>query len=116
MNLEDREYWKSLINMSLTRFLILRTLSQEPSHGYAVLERLENFTEGCCTPTYGGIYPVLKQLVEGGYTSATEETVGGRKRQVYELTEKGMQAYQAAIGAWQEVLPYINEIVDDYTL
>ncbi len=114
MDLEDGDYWKSLINMSLTRFLILQTLNRQPSHGYAILDRLERFTEGCCTPTYGGIYPVLKQLVQGGYARATAETVSGRKRQVYDLTEKGRNAYQVAIGAWQEVLPYINKIVDDF--
>lgn len=113
MNLEDRDYWKSLINMSLTRFLILQTLHQQPSHGYAVLERLEQFTQGCCTPTYGGIYPVLKQLVGGGYAGVEEETVSGRKRQIYELTEKGQNAYQIAIESWQEVLPYITKIVED---
>lgn len=64
MNLEDGGYWKSLINMSLTKFLILQTLHQESCHGYAILSRLERFTAGCCTPSFGGIYPVLKELVE----------------------------------------------------
>ena len=115
MNLEDGDYWKSLINMSLTRFLILQTLARQPSHGYTILDRLEQFTEGCCTPTYGGIYPVLKQLVQGGYAKVRSETVSGRKRQVYELTETGLNAYHVAIGAWQEVLPYINQIVDEFS-
>ena len=37
MDLEDGGYWKALINMSLTKFLILQTLHQEPCHGYAIL-------------------------------------------------------------------------------
>ena len=113
MNLEHKDYWKSLINMSLTRSLILETLCRQPSHGYAILENVAQSTQGCCTPTYGGIYPVLSQLVEGGYAQVEEETVGGRKRKVYEMTEKGREAYQAATDAWKEVLPYITRIVAD---
>ena len=113
MNLEDKDYWKSLINMSLTRSLILEALCRQPAHGYAILEKVALSTEGCCTPTYGGIYPVLNQLVEGGYAKVEAETVGGRERKVYELTDKGRDAYQAATGAWKEVLPFINRIVAD---
>lgn len=116
MDLEDVEYWKSLINMSLTKFLILRTLQQEPCHGYAILERVQQFTQDCCTPTYGGIYPVLKQLVKGGYATVRPETTKGRKRRVYELTEKGKKAYLIAIEAWQEVLPFLAKIVADSNL
>ncbi len=52
MDLERVEYWKSLINMSLSKFLILQTLHQEPCHGYAILERLKQLSGDCCTPTY----------------------------------------------------------------
>ncbi len=69
MNLEDAEYWKSLINMSLSRLLILRTLHEGPTHGYALLENLKVFTQGCCTPAYGTIYPILKELLAGEYAT-----------------------------------------------
>lgn len=113
MDLENAEYWKSLINMSLTKFLILNTLHQEPCHGYAILERLKQFTQDCCTPTYGGIYPVLKQLVHGEYAEVRSETEGGRKRRVYELTEKGRSAYRTAVEAWQPVVPLLVKIVSE---
>ena len=111
MGLEDVAYWKSLINMSVTRFLILRTLRQEPSHGYAILQKVQRFTEGCCTPTHGAIYPVLKELVEGNYATVRSERVEGRERRVYGLTKKGKQAYETAIEAWEEVLPFLIEMV-----
>ncbi len=111
MNLEDPDYWKSLINMSLSRFFILRTLHEGPTHGYALLERLAAFTRGCCTPAYGTIYPILKELLEGGYAELKIETEGGRQRKVYELTPRGDLAYQQAVATWQDVLPYIKQAV-----
>ncbi len=38
---------------------------------------LKIFTQGCCTPAYGTIYPILKELLEGEYASVR---VGHRER------------------------------------
>lgn len=110
-NLEDPAYWKRLVNMSLSKFFILRVLHTEPSHGYAVLEKLARFTEGCCVPTYGTIYPFLKELVKGGYARVNTETVGGRRRKVYRLTEAGEGAYRNAVRVWQEMIPYLARVI-----
>lgn len=99
--------------MSLSKFLVLRTLDQGPVHGYVLLERLAKFTQGCCTPTYGTIYPILKELLNGKYAKVKLETVDGRRRKVYELTAKGRTAYKGALTAWQEVMPYLNKIVEE---
>ncbi len=111
MKLEDPNYWKSLINMSLSRFFILRTLHERPTHGYALLEQLKEFTQGCCTPAYGTIYPILKELLEGEYARVKLEADGGRQRKIYELTPRGELAYEQAVKTWQEVLPVIERVV-----
>ena len=113
MDLENQEYWKSLINMSLSKFLILRVLYREPSHGYSILEQLKEFTKGCCTPTYGTIYPILKELDQGKYAEKSYEVINNKKRIVYRLTGKGENAYHEALKAWQTVLPYLNKIVEE---
>jgi PadR family transcriptional regulator PadR len=109
VQLESPDYWKSLINMSLSRFFILRTLHDEPTHGYALLGKLSEFTAGCCTPAYGTIYPVLKALLEGEYAQIDERVQDGRPRRVFELTPKGEAAYQVAVQTWREVLPYLEK-------
>jgi PadR family transcriptional regulator PadR len=111
MNLEEPEYWKALINMGLSRFFILRTLHEGATHGYALLEDLKIFTQGCCTPAYGTIYPILKELEEGKYATVRLVNEGGRQRKIYELTPRGHLAYQQAVATWQEVLPYIKQAV-----
>lgn len=113
MNLEDPEYWKGLINMGLSRFFILHTLHAGPTHGYAVLESLKVFTAGCCTPAYGTIYPILKELLKGKYARVKLEPGSKRERKVYELTPKGESAYQQAVKAWQEVLPILEKVMQE---
>ncbi|MEN6623956.1 MAG: PadR family transcriptional regulator [Smithella sp.] len=114
MKLEDTDYWKALINMSLSRFFILRTLHEGATHGYALLETLRNFTQGCCTPAYGTIYPILKELEDGQYANIKVVYEGGRQRKIYELTSKGELAYQQAVNAWQEVLPIIEKAMQEF--
>ncbi len=113
MDLESSVYWKSLINMSLSKFFILQTLHLGPTHGYALLEKMRQFTQGCCTPTYATIYPILSELAKGEYAVVKAETSDNRQRKVYELTEKGEIAYQEALKVWREVLPYLNKVVNE---
>jgi len=115
MELEDIEYWKSLINIGLTKIFILKILSEGPNHGYGILKQLEALTHGCCTPTFGTIYPILKKLTQDGYTKVKEgkQLKGGQKRQVYTLTPLGIKAYQVAMEAWKTTIPYIHRALEN---
>jgi DNA-binding PadR family transcriptional regulator len=114
MELNDIDYWKSLINIGLTKIFILKILSQGPNHGYGILKQLESLTHGCCTPTFGTIYPILKKLTHDGYTKVKEgkQLKGGQKRQVYTLTPLGVKAYQVAMEAWKTTIPYIHRAIE----
>jgi DNA-binding PadR family transcriptional regulator len=72
-------------------------------HGYEIARAVERTTNGCCSPTEGTIYPVLREFEEGGYVTGQREVVGGRERKVFSLTEKGRQAFRVAVAAWLEV-------------
>ncbi|MFS8039350.1 helix-turn-helix transcriptional regulator [Xanthobacter sp. AM11] len=63
----SRAYWNGTIKTSLSKFFILCVLHQRPMHGYDVARAVEATTNGCCSPTEGTIYPVLREFEEGGY-------------------------------------------------
>lgn len=113
--LDDANYWKSLINIGLSKILILKILSKGPNHGYGILKELESLTNDCCTPTFGTIYPILKELTRNGYAEVREENQlkGGQKRRVYTLTSTGLNAYKVALGAWRSTIPYVNRAIED---
>lgn len=112
--METEQYWRSLINSGLTRLLILRAVSRGPTHGYAILQYLSEFTKGCCVPTFGSIYPILKEMETIGLAKSEDRTVKGRERTEYILTEKGMDAYQTAMSVWKEVMPYLERVLEDH--
>ena len=98
----EKSYWVGLIKMSLSRLFILRVLYEEPLHGYEISKRIDVITKGCCAPTEGALYPVLREFAEGGYLNCQAKVVDGRQRKVYSITEKGERAYRVALEAWQE--------------
>ena len=115
MGLTEPDYWKSLINIGLTKVLVLKVLSKGPNHGYGVLKELKSMTSGCCVPTFGTIYPILKELSQHGYANIHEDQQlkGARKRRVYTLTLSGIEAYRAALEAWRATIPYIYKALED---
>lgn len=118
MNLTDLNYWKSLVNIGLTKVLILKVLSKGPNHGYGILKELESITGGCCVPTFGSIYPILKELTKHGYAEVHEDKQlkGAQKRRVYVLSPLGIEAYNVALEAWRSTIPYIYKAIEDDNL
>ncbi|WP_406672495.1 PadR family transcriptional regulator [Natronospira sp.] len=96
----DPSYWRGIIKMSLSKFFVLGVLHRKPMHGYEVVQAVEKSTKGCCSPSEGTVYPVLNEFEAGGYLSSTAQVVQGRSRKVYELTDKGRDAFQVAVDAW----------------
>lgn len=72
-------------------------------HGYDIARTVERTTNGCCSPTEGTIYPVLREFEDGGYVTSVTEVVSGRERRVYTLTDKGREAFKVAVAAWMDV-------------
>ncbi len=107
MKYESQEYWASLIKMSLSRFFILHVLHSQSLHGYEITKQVAAITNGCCAPTEGSLYPVLKEFVNNDLVRLEVEFVGGRERKVYTITDSGQRAYAVAGKAWGEVAAYI---------
>jgi len=116
--LANPDYWKSLINIGLTKLLVLKVLSRGSNHGYGILKELESGTNGCCVPTFGTIYPILKELTKYGYAEVKEDIQlkGAQKRRVYTLTTLGVEAYRVALEAWRSTIPYIYRAIEDDNL
>ena len=70
------------------RAAILVALTEEPMHGYQIIQSIEARTNGAWKPSPGSVYPTLQLLSDEGLVSS--EQVGERK--VYSLTEAGIEA------------------------
>jgi DNA-binding PadR family transcriptional regulator len=109
VNYASRDYWAGTIKMGLSKFFILRVLHDGPMHGYDIARTVERTTGGCCSPTEGTIYPVLREFEAGGFVTVTEEVVQGRQRRVYALTDAGRAAFRIALDAWMEATAALQD-------
>lgn len=74
-------------------FHILLALAREERHGYGIIQRVREMTDGAVRLGPGTLYGALDRLTNEGQVAATRtETVEGRERRYYRLTDKGAAA------------------------
>lgn len=73
--------------------LVLFAIEQEPSHGYGIIKDLEAALGE--EPSKNRVYRVLRDLEEEGLVESEEVTEASRTRQVYSLTEPGVDRLEA---------------------
>lgn len=77
-------------------YFVLTALLDGPLHGYAVIKQVERLSEGRVRLAAGTLYAALDRLTdEGLVTVVDEETVNGRARRYYGLTDEGSAALHA---------------------
>ena len=65
-------------------------LSRGPETGYAIIQKIDERTEGAWRPGPGTMYPTLKGLVSDGYARVARGTISGGKE--YVMTAEGRKA------------------------
>ena len=73
---------------------ILFKISLEPSHGYEILQEIEEKTAGAWRPGPGSVYPMLKKLVSKGYIRSESSRRVKTSQRVYQITPKGKAQVQ----------------------
>ena len=72
------------------KLVLLKLLSEQPSHGYQLIKTMEKRLAGGYTPSAGVIYPILTMLEEEGLASSSLENT----KKVYSLTPEGLEYLQ----------------------
>jgi PadR family transcriptional regulator, regulatory protein PadR len=84
--------------------LILKTLSLEPQHGWAISERLHQVSQATLQVPQGSLYPALHRLERRGWISATwGASDNNRRAKYYELTRSGRKQLENETKAWQQL-------------
>jgi PadR family transcriptional regulator, regulatory protein PadR len=77
-------------------YFVLASLLDGPLHGYAIIKRAGELSGGRVHLATGTLYTALDRLAEDGHVRlVSEETVAGRVRRSYGLTEDGAGALRA---------------------
>jgi PadR family transcriptional regulator, regulatory protein PadR len=84
--------------------LILKTLSLGVQHGYGVLLRINQITQGGLLVEQGALYPALYRLETAGLISSEwGVSDNNRKAKFYSLTSKGCKHLVAETRNWDRI-------------
>ena len=88
----------------------LAIMRKEPSHGYRLIERFEQFGFEPINP--GTFYRTLRQLEEEGLCRSEweENSTGVRPRRIYSITHAG----EEYLAAWAERCKSYREVMDSF--
>ena len=88
-----------------TETLVLTVLAETPCHGYELVERLRQRSEGVFELGEGTLYPLLYKLEAKGWIEGTWRAgTGRRRRRVYRVTPGGRKHLAHRTGQWRELV------------
>ena len=94
--------------------LILKTISLEPKHGWAIAKRIQQISGEVLQVQQGSLYPALHRLEQQGWIRAKwAETETGRNAKFYSLTAAGRAQLVAETENWNRLSGAINLVVQE---
>ena len=85
--------------------LILKAVSLGPLHGYGIIQRIHQMSEGMLEVEQGSLYPALYRIEQRGWVSSkwdVNET--GRRAKFYTLTREGRSQLEVEEASWDRLV------------
>jgi transcriptional regulator len=92
--------------------LILKTILNEPKHGWAIAKRIQQVSGEVLQVQQGSLYPALHRLEQKGWIKAKwQESDTGRKAKYYSLTAAGRAQLEKETSNWSRLSGAINLVI-----
>lgn len=92
--------------------LLLKILTLEPMHGWAISERLKQVSGGVLQVSEGSLYPALHKLEQEGWITAKwQPTETKRRAKFYSLTPLGRKVLSRESDHWDRLSSAISQIL-----
>ena len=92
--------------------LLLRVLSLEPMHGWAIAQRIRQMSNEQLRVGQSALYPALHKLEQQGWIEAEwAPSENNRRAKYYKLTAAGRKALKAETAEWERLSSAISLIV-----
>lgn len=94
--------------------LILKTVSLDPMHGWAIAKRIQQVSRDTLQVQQGSLYPALHRLEQQGWIKAHwAETDTGRQAKFYSLTRSGRTQMERELVNWDRLSEAVNLVVHE---
>ena len=94
--------------------LILKTISLEPKHGWAIAKRIQQVSREALQIQQGSLYPALHRLEQQGWIEAEwRPTETGRMAKFYSLTRAGRSQMKKELATWERLSAAISLVIEE---
>jgi PadR family transcriptional regulator PadR len=101
------------IHPGMLEMLILKAVSLRPLHGYGVLLRIAQISQGALDIPQGSLYPALNRLEHQGLIEAEwGDSENNRKAKYYRLTAAGRKRLKEETADWRKLTSAVASVLD----
>lgn len=101
------------IHPGMLEMLILKAVSLERLHGYGVLLRIGQISQGKLDIPQGSLYPALYRLEHQGLIDAEwGDSENNRKAKYYKLTAAGRKRLKEETAGWAQLTSAVALVLD----
>lgn len=94
--------------------LILKSLTVQSMHGYAIVRHIERLSGGVFVIEHGSLYPALERLQRNGLiTGKWGESQTGRRARYYTITAAGRRRLGEKASTFDRVITAIAGVMSD---
>jgi transcriptional regulator len=92
--------------------MVLQLLKQEPMHGYALVQLIQQASRNLLRVEEGSLYPALQRLLKDGLVTAEWGVSSTNRRvRIYRLTRAGAKHLTNEISSFEQMLRGINLVL-----
>lgn len=92
--------------------MVLRLLQQEPMHGYALVQRIQQASRNLLQVEEGSLYPALQRMLKEGLVDAAWGVSSTNRRvRVYRITRAGAKHLGREVSRFERMLQGINLVL-----
>ena len=87
---------------------VLALLTGKDAYGYSITQSVKKTLD----VSESTLYPVLRRLETEGCLTTYDKPHNGRNRRYYQITEMGVEKYQACLEEWQGFKQKVDKILE----
>ena len=92
--------------------MVLKTLAQEPTHGWGLSVRIEQMSQGVFCINQGSLYPALQRLKRKGLiTDEWRPSENNRRAKYYHITGAGRKQLEREMEEWGKISGAVNRVL-----
>ncbi len=91
--------------------LILEIISDSPTYGYEITQRVGERSQGYFNLKEGSLYPALHRMERKKLLTSSWKQADGRRRKYYKLTALGKKSLAAKREEWEQFAIGVNGVL-----